>query len=269
MSNDALNLAWKVPVRLAQKLVLVRLADMANEKGECWPKQKNIAKDTGLSRSAVSKGIKELEALGYVVQIHQRGQNGRMRSSCYKLLLKSDSLPGLEARHGGSPHGETLHGDLPHGKKRHHRVQILDSNNHHIEPSLKENICVVEEGVQEAKADNNKRAQENLFQDVFDYWRNVMNHPRAKLDQKRKSKIQAAFRLGFTIEQLKEAIDGCKNTAFNMGENTQRQIYDGIDLIFRDAEKIERFMGNAKKVSGEQKTNRALVQMDQILEGAI
>ncbi len=54
-----------------------------------------------------------------------------------------------------------------------------------------------------------------------------------------------------------------------MGENPQRQVYDGIDLIFRDAEKIERFMGNAKRVSCEQKTDLALVQMDQILEGAI
>lgn len=77
---------------------------------------------------------------------------------------------------------------------------------------------------------------------IFQYWQQVLNHPQAKLDKRRIAKIQQALKLGFTVEQLKQAIEGCAKTPFNMGQNDRNQKYDGIDLIFRDAEHIERFI---------------------------
>ncbi len=87
--------------------------------------------------------------------------------------------------------------------------------------------------------------ENNLSKDVqavFLYWQQIMKHPQAKLDKKRKGKIEAALKLGFNFDQLKQAIDGCANTPFNMGVNDRSQKYDSIDLIFRDAEHIERFI---------------------------
>ena len=72
-----------------------------------------------------------------------------------------------------------------------------------------------------------------------------MKHPHAVFDIKRQRKIQKAFKLGFCLEDLKKAIDGCSLTPYNMGKNDSKQVYDGIDLIFRDAEHIERFIKNA------------------------
>ena len=82
---------------------------------------------------------------------------------------------------------------------------------------------------------------------LFDYWQRTMNHPRAVLDKKRQRAIEQALKQGYTIPELQKAIDGCKNTPFNMGKNERQQIYDDITLIFRDAEHIERFMGNINK----------------------
>ncbi len=108
-----------------------------------------------------------------------------------------------------------------------------------------------------------------MVREIFNYWQTMMDHPQAKLDLKRKKKIRAAFNLGFDLEQLKQAIDGCKNTPFNMGENKQKQKYDGIGLIFRDAEQIERFIQNASVCPNNPKLNSTVSQIDQIAEGAI
>ncbi len=80
------------------------------------------------------------------------------------------------------------------------------------------------------------------IQEIFNHWRQVMHHPHAKLDKKRTAKIMQALKLGYNVYQLKQAIDGCVRTPFNMGANDRNQKYDGIDLIFRDADHIERFM---------------------------
>jgi hypothetical protein len=92
-------------------------------------------------------------------------------------------------------------------------------------------------------------------QDIFTHWQAVMRHPQAKLDQKRAIKIAQALKLGYTTEQLKQAVNGCAASSFNMGENDRKQRYDGIGLIFRDAEHIERFMGATNKTAGRVSPN--------------
>ncbi|HHF7367435.1 TPA: hypothetical protein ACPSKY_002568 [Legionella bozemanae] len=82
---------------------------------------------------------------------------------------------------------------------------------------------------------------------IFEYWQAVMNHPKAKLDHKRKRIITQAFKSGYSTEDLKQAIDGCANTPYNMGKNDAGQIYDDISLILRDADHIERFMNNSNR----------------------
>lgn len=84
---------------------------------------------------------------------------------------------------------------------------------------------------------------------LFEYWQRVMNHPRAKLDKKRKRAIEQALKLGYSVPELQKAIDGCKNTPFYMGKNDNNQVYDDISLIFRDAEHIDRFIRNADNSS--------------------
>ena len=87
--------------------------------------------------------------------------------------------------------------------------------------------------------------------EVFEYWKERLNHSDAKFSTERKAKIAARLKESFHIESLKKAIDGCAASPYHMGENEQNKVYDGIGLIFRNAEKVEFFMGLAETRKGK------------------
>ncbi|MGM9454749.1 hypothetical protein ACTAZI_15605 [Legionella bozemanae] len=100
---------------------------------------------------------------------------------------------------------------------------------------------------------------------LFAYWQSTMIHPRAKFDRKRKQAITKALKLEYSIAELKQAIDGCKNTPYNMGKNDTGQVYDDISLILRDAAHIERFICNADNYPSEQCSSTATDLMAGVL----
>jgi len=85
---------------------------------------------------------------------------------------------------------------------------------------------------------------------VFDHWREAMGHPQAKLDPKREKAIKAALKLGYPAEQLKRAIDGYRASPWHRGGNDRKATYDGLGLILRDAEHIDRGLALAAEHSG-------------------
>lgn len=64
MSNAALSWSWGVPVSATCKLVLVCLADRADDDGACFPSLRDIQQRTGLSERAVRNALAELERAG-------------------------------------------------------------------------------------------------------------------------------------------------------------------------------------------------------------
>lgn len=81
---------------------------------------------------------------------------------------------------------------------------------------------------------------------VFEYWQEVMGHPKAKLDDKRKRRVSARLKDGYTVDELKQATDGCKKSPHNMGENDTGTVYDDLELICRDAAHVDRFIAMAE-----------------------
>lgn len=106
--------------------------------------------------------------------------------------------------------------------------------------NIKTNICEV------AAQTSPLSVKQEKTQTIFGHWCSVMDHPKANFDEKRKAVIQKALKLGYSPEQLCQAIDGCKKTPFNMGKNEAHQTYDGLHIILKDADHIERFIENAK-----------------------
>ena len=72
----------------------------------------------------------------------------------------------------------------------------------------------------------------------------MMGHPTAKLDHKRRRIIDRALKSGYSEAELCEAITGCSLTPYNMGDNDRGQRYDGLHVILRDADQIDRFIRN-------------------------
>ena len=88
---------------------------------------------------------------------------------------------------------------------------------------------------------------------VFAHWCGVLGHPQAKLTPDRKAKIAARLREGSTVERLMQAIDGCAGSKYHMGENPNGRRYDSVELIFRNAGKVDEFAEMAERRPGQQR----------------
>ncbi len=83
---------------------------------------------------------------------------------------------------------------------------------------------------------------------VFEHWRRVLSKAaHAKFKGKRRRRVLERLKDGFSVEDLKRAIDGCARTPHNMGQNDRGEVFDDLELICRDVEHVERFMRNADK----------------------
>lgn len=90
MSNAASTWAWKQKCPDAgTKLVLLKLADYADDEGICWPAQKTIADQTGLPRESVCRAVKRLAEQGFLSIEHRSTPSGRL-SNIYRLACGSE-----------------------------------------------------------------------------------------------------------------------------------------------------------------------------------
>lgn len=95
---------------------------------------------------------------------------------------------------------------------------------------------------------------DDLAQQLYGYWCEIMRPGRKRvphLDIRRMVAIKAAIH-DFGIEDCMRAIDGCAKSDFHMGRNKHNRRYDDIELILRDQEHVERFIGYCNKADGEQ-----------------
>jgi hypothetical protein len=89
-------------------------------------------------------------------------------------------------------------------------------------------------------------------------------HPKAKVpgsDSGEWKKITARLREGYSVDDLKRAIDGCHLSRFHSGENDRNMKYQRLDLIVRDSGKVTEFMeiaDNPKQPIVSEKTSRTM-----------
>lgn len=88
MSIEASSWAWRLQgLTASQKLVLLALADHADQDGVCWPGQSGIAKKTGLSDRTVKRARADLEKKEIIKVERRPGRGGGSRSNRYLLKL--------------------------------------------------------------------------------------------------------------------------------------------------------------------------------------
>lgn len=71
-------------------------------------------------------------------------------------------------------------------------------------------------------------------------------HPTARPGDRERAKIRARFKEGYTVDDLKTAIDGCHRSPYHCGENERGRIYQTLELIVRDSSKVAQFIELAK-----------------------
>ena len=85
-----------------RKLVLLKLADQASDKGECWPSYKTIAQAAECSRTTAISHIEWLENHGFL-RVESRKIDGRTNmTNVYHLTIKNGYLGGSDSELGGS-----------------------------------------------------------------------------------------------------------------------------------------------------------------------
>lgn len=96
MSVRATNWAWSLEeVMGSEALVLLALADQANDEGFCWPAQQKLAPKARQSVSTLRRSLRSLEKMGLLTTITRSSTRGR-RSNLY--LLHIGAKPDLSMR---------------------------------------------------------------------------------------------------------------------------------------------------------------------------
>jgi hypothetical protein len=161
---------------------------------------------------------------------------------------------------------ETQEGMLPDAKTIAFRIRMPINKVNQALAKLehwlyRDDIEVISEGYQdglpetETETETEERQRQRHILVVFDYWKSVMSSKRAVLDVKRKRMIGSMLSNGYSAEDLCRAIEGCSKSAFQMGMNDKGMKYNGIDLIMRSAEHVDKFIGyctNPPRPTGKQ-----------------
>ena len=114
MSNFVLSWAWLQSISdPSAKLVLVKLADMSNDDGICWPSQSTLAAHCGLNERSIRYKLQVLSELGLIRVEKRSDEKGIRQSNVYKLS-SGNVLP-------MDPPAKSSGNQLP--------------KNHHLEPS--------------------------------------------------------------------------------------------------------------------------------------
>ena len=145
MSIKAMNWAWDVNLQPAVKLVLLKLADRANDDGECWPGQESIATACNMSERSVVRHIADLEKHGLLVVMRRKNDSGKQETNLYKLNIGAVRIagPGDKLSPGKNDDFGPEPGDN-HGKSRVTTVSPDIKEEPPVEPSVRAREVVLE-----------------------------------------------------------------------------------------------------------------------------
>lgn len=105
MSIKAMNWAWEQALPPNSKLILMALADAADEDGQCWPRVRVIAGKCCTSERTVQRVLKELESRSLLRVETRYRRDGGQSSNGYFLKIttprQTDTLPNDKLTPGG------------------------------------------------------------------------------------------------------------------------------------------------------------------------
>lgn len=224
------------------------------ETGLCWPSLKLCAQELQTAYTYTSEMRAKLIAAGWI-EMTAQGQirclmgfgNSETGSEKPKLVSefpnKSSEKPNNNSEKPKPSFGKT---EDSFGNSELH-IGITSPINQPIEPAQltspiggEENNMSNLRSTAVTPSPPDHRAGE--VQEIFAYWQASLSHPTAKLTAERRRKVEARLRQGYTVEQIKQAIDGCAASPFHRGENDEGRVYDDLELICRSGSKLENFI---------------------------
>jgi hypothetical protein len=210
-----------------RKLVLLKLADNANDQGECWPAVQYIAEQCEISKRSAQNHIQQLVKDGLVRIEERKAENGLNRSNVYHLVLNSYGADAAPYGANPAPMGASAAGG---------RVQELHPESVSLEPVIEPIPPNPQEG---DDADAPGKVPKVNYQDVADAYNEILGDRLPKvqeLNDKRKRQIKRL--LGELHEPTLDAVKAYFETfgdaagPFYFGDNN-RSWRAGFDYLLR------------------------------------
>jgi len=90
--------AWQVKLaNAARKLVLVKLADNANDEGRCWPSYAYLAAQCEMSERSVIRHINDLVLTGFIKRTHRYGGAQFNKTNIFQLTIEAGNIDKLKS----------------------------------------------------------------------------------------------------------------------------------------------------------------------------
>ena len=177
-------------INATQKLVLLALADWANDEGLCWPSINRLAVKTGISGRSVQRLIRQLEDLNLVRREEVTGKGNR-----YWL-----SIPATECH--------PRHNVTPPLTEVHPTPDTVSPNSSYTHQDTSNDMSSEDDGL--------------TVDEVVRAWNELADNKRlarvAKLTEGRKKQIKSLIR-EYDVDDWSTAMTAINNSKFLCGEN--------------------------------------------------
>lgn len=100
-----MTLVWALPLRDSEKIVLLALADCANDEGICWPGMKSLVAKCSKSERTIQGCIHALEVAGHLTRNEEKG-----KGCSYLIHPRSDCAPATAAATPATAAGDPRNG---------------------------------------------------------------------------------------------------------------------------------------------------------------
>ncbi|GGT43563.1 helix-turn-helix domain-containing protein [Streptomyces purpureus] len=204
MSFKVTNWVWaNSQSRNGARLVMLALADRADDNGCAWPSIEDLADRTRLSPRAVQKGIASLVELG---ELDVENGGGRHRSNRYRITPKprtSDGVVGQEPRTNDGVSGqETLNFEAETPNSATETPNSTPGNPVHSAPEPSENHQQNHQGTTPSRT-----AEDTLVTEMLDKWWEQYGRTTAQAKSTIRRAIADALRNGLEPSVLWQALE--------------------------------------------------------------
>lgn len=197
------------------------------ESGQCNPKQKKIADDTGLKASRLSEAICGLEEKGWAIA--DETGNYFLPEKVTESVRKVTKFVSKKVTNNVTKVTNNVTKSYEIRKK-----------SYEIRNKDKDSLNIQEQTIEQTKnIQAEKDAGASGISAVFEYWKSTLSKKAHTLTPDRKRIIATRLKT-FTVEQLKLAIDGTFKDDWLMGRDERStKAYNDFETIFRNDSKVE------------------------------
>jgi hypothetical protein len=205
----------------------------------------DVAKQARCSRALATKTLQKMRGLQMLERektselehVHDWDEiNPEPRGDRTNAVRQARSRSRRSGQSNGVSNGEVTPGEVK-------KVEGVTTN------AVTQQELSSESSVESARLDPSKdRLEQRHIRELFAYWQLTCRHPHSKLTEERRKKVRARLREGYSVEQIRQGIDGAaKNPPADKDSGV---IYDDLVSVCRNGAQLERYIDRAKPGRG-------------------